>query len=64
MPVVLAGGPLLVVAAKRIDCGIMSIPQQLIFVVGVTFRGGLGGAETRRLFAEIDRRIAGLLIHR
>jgi hypothetical protein len=48
VPVVLVGGPLLAVAAKRINFGAMPIPQQLVFIVVVTLLGGLAGLALRR----------------
>lgn len=48
VPAVLVGGPLLAVAAKRINFGAMPIREQLVFIVVVTFLGGLAGLALRR----------------
>jgi hypothetical protein len=45
---VLAGGPLLALAAKRINFGSLPIWPQLVFIVVVAFLGGLAGLALRR----------------
>lgn len=46
--VALAGGPLLALAAKRINFGTLPLRQQLVFIVVVAFLGVLAGLAVRR----------------
>jgi hypothetical protein len=50
---VLAGAPLLALVAKRINFGAMPIWKQLVFIVVVSFLGGLAGLALRRNWAAL-----------
>lgn len=55
---VLAGAPLLAVAAKRINFGTLPIWPQLVFIVVVAFLGGLAGLAVRRSRAALAALVA------
>lgn len=55
---VLAGGPLLAVAAKRINFGTLPIWPQLVFIVVVAVLGGLAGLALRRNWAALVALVA------
>ena len=58
---VLAGAPLLALVAKRINFGAMPIWKQLVFIVVVSFLGGLAGLALRRNWAALAALVAATL---